>query len=41
VIGLWLGLAASLFFVGSALLYLWHRRISQATHQLAAAMVPS
>ena len=25
VIGLWLGLAASLFFVGSALLYLWHR----------------
>jgi MATE family multidrug resistance protein len=41
VIGLWLGLAASLFFVGSALLYLWHRRIGQATRQLAAAMVPS
>ena len=30
VIGLWLGLAASLFFVGTALLWLWRVRIGQA-----------
>ena len=30
VVGLWLGLAASLCLVGSALLVLWHRRIAQA-----------
>jgi multidrug resistance protein, MATE family len=35
VIGLWLGLAVSLCFVGTALLALWHRRIVQTTSRLA------
>ncbi len=33
VIGLWMGLAASLCVVGTALLVLWHRRIGQAQGQ--------
>jgi MATE family multidrug resistance protein len=37
VVGLWLGLAASLGFVGTALLALWHVRIAQATRQFAHA----
>jgi MATE family multidrug resistance protein len=38
VIGLWLGLAASLCLVGTALLVLWHLRIGQATRHLVPAL---
>ncbi len=41
VVGLWLGLAASLCLVGTALLVLWHRRIGQVTRQLAPALAAS
>jgi len=41
VIGLWLGLAASLCLVGSALLFLWHRRITQTTRQLGGVLAAS
>jgi len=39
VIGLWLGLAASLFFVGTALLWLWRVRIAQAMRCVEAVPV--
>lgn len=38
VAGLWLGLAASLFFVGSALLLLWQVRIGQVTRHRVVAV---
>ena len=41
VIGLWLGLAASLFFVGTSLLCLWRVRIGQAVRGVAAVTVTS
>jgi MATE family multidrug resistance protein len=41
VIGLWLGLAASLCLVGTALLVLWHRRIGQATRHLRPVVASS
>ena len=41
VIGLWLGLAASLFFVGTCLLCLWRVRIGQAVRGVAALTVTS
>lgn len=41
VVGLWLGLAASLFLVGTALLILWHRRIGQVTRHLAPTLAVS
>ncbi len=41
VVGLWLGLAASLCLVGIALLFLWYRRIEQVTRQLGLAVAAS
>jgi MATE family multidrug resistance protein len=41
VTGLWLGLAGSLLFVGTALLLLWQARITQATRRAVAAVSPA
>ena len=41
VVGLWFGLAVSLFLVGTALLLLWQLRIAQARRQLPAMAVTS
>jgi MATE family multidrug resistance protein len=41
VVGLWFGLAVSLFLVGTALLVLWRVRIAQARLEIPAVAVTS
>jgi MATE family multidrug resistance protein len=41
VIGLWMGLAASLMVVGTALVWLWDRRVRQTVASLRVQAVPA